>query len=150
MRKTFLLLLAAMFVTNSYAEEKWTSLFNGKNLRGWKVMNGKAEFKVINGVIVGTTKRNTPNTFLATTKNYGDFILELEFMVDNGLNSGIQFRSNSLKTYRNGTVHGYQFEIDPSDRAWTGGIYDEQRRGFHFTGFDPQAFPCFPLLKQFI
>ena len=130
MRKTFLLLLAAMFVTNSYAEEKWTSLFNGKNLRGWKVMNGKAEFKVINGVIVGTTKRNTPNTFLATTKNYGDFILELEFMVDNGLNSGIQFRSNSLKTYRNGTVHGDQFEIDPSDRAWTGGIYDEQRRGW--------------------
>ncbi len=36
MRKTFLLLLAAMFVTNSYAEEKWTSLFNGKNLKGWK------------------------------------------------------------------------------------------------------------------
>lgn len=130
MRKTFLLLLAVMLVANSYAEEKWTSLFNGKNLKGWKVLNGTAEFKVINGVIVGTTKRNTPNTFLATTKSYGDFILELEFMVDNGLNSGIQFRSNSLKTYNKGVVHGYQFEIDPSDRAWTGGIYDEQRRGW--------------------
>ena len=61
---------------------------------------------------------------------YGDFILEFEFKVDDGLNSGVQIRSHSLKEYRNGLVHGYQFEIDPSPRAWTGGIYDEARRGW--------------------
>jgi hypothetical protein len=73
---------------------------------------------------------NSPNSFLATKKIYGDFILEFDFKVDEGLNSGVQFRSNSLKEYKDGRVHGYQFEIDPSDRAWTGGIYDEARRGW--------------------
>lgn len=29
-----------------------------------------------------------------------------------------------------GRVHGYQVEIDPSDRSWSGGIYDESRRGW--------------------
>ena len=57
----------------------------------------------------------TPNTFLATTKNYGDFILEFDFKVDDGLNSGVQLRSESKKDYKKGRVHGYQFEIDPSN-----------------------------------
>src|SRR3546814_15197049 len=46
------------------------------------------------------------------------------------MNSGIQFRSQSKPDYRDGRVHGYQMEIDPSARAWTGGIYDEGRRGW--------------------
>jgi hypothetical protein len=46
------------------------------------------------------------------------------------LNSGIQIRSNSYPDYRNGRVHGYQVEIDPSPRAYSGGIYDEARRGW--------------------
>ena len=50
--------------------------------------------------------------------------------MDEGLNSGVQFRSNSKPDYRNGQVHGYQYEIDPSARAWSGGIYDEGRRGW--------------------
>jgi hypothetical protein len=46
------------------------------------------------------------------------------------MNSGIQIRSNSIPEYQNGRVHGYQIEIDPSDRAWSAGIYDEGRRGW--------------------
>ena len=61
---------------------------------------------------------------------YGDFILELDFKVDSSMNSGIQIRSNSVPNYRDGVVHGYQIEIDPSERAWSAGIYDEQRRGW--------------------
>ena len=81
-------------------------------------------------MIVGTSTPNTPNTFLCSDKMYGDFILELEYKVDPKLNSGIQIRSNSIASYRNGVVHGYQIEIDPSERAWSAGIYDEQRRGW--------------------
>jgi hypothetical protein len=44
------------------------------------------------------------------------------------MNSGVQFRSESNSNYQNGRVHGYQYEIDPSPRKWTGGIYDEARR----------------------
>lgn len=104
------------------------NLFNGKDLKGWKVLNGKAQYEVKNGEIVGTTVHGEPNSFLVTEDVYADFILTLEFMIDLGTNSGIQFRSESRADYQNGRVHGYQLEIDPSERAWTGGIYDEARR----------------------
>ena len=61
---------------------------------------------------------------------YDDFILELDYKVDSSMNSGIQIRSNSIASYQNGRVHGYQIEIDPSERAWSAGIYDEGRRGW--------------------
>lgn len=130
-KKNIMILLSILFLTTASAQEpKWQELFNGKNLRGWTKLNGNAEFKVVDKTIVGISKMNTPNTFLATKQKYDNFILEFDFKVDDGLNSGVQFRSNSLKDYQNGRVHGYQFEIDASPRAWTGGIYDEARRGW--------------------
>lgn len=108
---------------------EWTDLFDGKSLTGWVRRGGAAEYKVEDGAIVGETRPNTSNTFLCTEKMYGDFELELEFKVDDALNSGIQVRSNSVPGYQNGVVHGYQCEIDPSERAYTGGVYDESRRG---------------------
>ncbi len=129
MKKIYLLawLLACV---SAVPAQNWEPLFNGKNLSGWKKLNGKAEYKVVDGVIVGVSKLGSPNTFLATKKTYGDFILEFSFKIDEGLNSGVQLRSESRKEYHNGRVHGYQFEIDPSERAWSGGIYDEARRNW--------------------
>ena len=111
-------------------KEKWGDLFDGKTLNGWVQRGGKADYRVEDGAIVGSTVPNTPNSFLCTEKNYSNFILELDFKVDKVLNSGVQIRSNSLPEYHKGQVHGYQVEIDPSARAWTGGIYDEGRRGW--------------------
>lgn len=130
MKKLFLLTILSVFCFTGFSQTKWESLFNGKNFKNWTKLNGTAEYKIEDGVIIGISKMNTPNTFLATKKLYSDFILEFDFKVDDGLNSGVQFRSLSDKTYMNGRVHGYQFEIDPSPRAWTGGIYDEARRGW--------------------
>ena len=128
MKKSKILLLVCLLCTLGVSAQNWQPLFNGKNLSGWKKLNGNAEFKVENGAIVGVYKTDSPSTFLATKKNYGDFILEFEFKLDNEINSGVQFRSLSTKDFQNGRVHGYQFEMDPSDRAWTGGIYDEAGR----------------------
>ncbi|MGB5171561.1 MAG: DUF1080 domain-containing protein [Eudoraea sp.] len=126
----FLLFLGA-------CEEKdttpWKSLFNGTNFDGWTIKGGEATYEIRDDIIVGKTVFNTPNTFLTTDILYSDFIMELEYKVDSSMNSGIQIRSNSLPSYRNGTVHGYQIEIDPSARAWSAGIYDEQRRGWLYT-----------------
>ncbi|KUL05621.1 MAG: hypothetical protein XE13_1177 [Proteiniphilum sp. 51_7] len=131
MKKNSLLLFVMVALLASCSQgPKWQELFNGKDLQGWEKLNGTAEYMIEDNTIVGISQLNTPNTFLATTENYDDFILEFEFKVDDGLNSGVQFRSNSLKEYQNGRVHGYQFEIDPSERAWTGGIYDEARNGW--------------------
>ena len=111
-------------------DEGWVNLFNGKNLKGWERLNGKAEYKAENGEIVGISTLNTPNSFLVTKKDYGNFILEYEMKMDRGLNSGVQIRSESNREYKNGRVHGYQVECDDSKRRWTGGIYDEARRGW--------------------
>ncbi|MCP4378458.1 MAG: DUF1080 domain-containing protein, partial [bacterium] len=109
---------------------KFVSLFDGKTLDGWKQLGGKGKYEVKDGAIVGSSVPNTPNSFLCTKKSYGDFVLEYEFKVDPSLNSGVQIRSNSIKSYRSGRVHGYQVEIDPSKRAWSAGIYEESRRGW--------------------
>jgi len=108
----------------------WITLFDGTSLTGWSQKGGEAIYTVRDGEIVGTTVHDTPNSFLVTDSIYGDFILELEFLVDPSMNSGIQIRSESLPYYQNGRVHGYQIEIDPSDRAWSAGVYDEARRGW--------------------
>jgi len=135
MKNTKLLVLAALFagampLSVSGQSGKWENLFNGKDLQGWKQLNGKAAYTIANGEIVGTTVSNEPNSFLATEKNYGDFILELELLVDNSMNSGIQIRSESKPDFQNGRVHGYQVEVDPSSRKWSAGLYDEARRGW--------------------
>ncbi|WP_256005882.1 3-keto-disaccharide hydrolase [Pedobacter deserti] len=134
MKKRQLVMVAMMLAGSLSAvhaqDGKWQKLFNGKDLNGWKQLNGKAKYQVVKGEIVGTTVSNEPNSFLATEKEYGDFILELELLADNSMNSGIQVRSLSKADYQNGRVHGYQVEIDPSDRKWSGGIYDEGRRGW--------------------
>ena len=107
-------------------------IFDGRTLDGWTRRGGDADYRVADAAIVGTSVPNTPNTFLCTDKMYSDFVLELEYKVHPELNSGIQIRSNSNPDYKNGRVHGYQVEIDPSDRSYSSGIYDEARRGWLF------------------
>jgi hypothetical protein len=131
------------------AADGWTDLFNGKNLDGWVQRGGKAVYSIEGDCIVGTSTKATPNSFLCTGRDYGDFVLEYEFKVDPKLNSGVQIRSNSFPKETELTwdgkvikipadrVHGYQIEIDPEvgkDRWWSAGIYDEARRGWLFPG----------------
>jgi hypothetical protein len=144
MTKPILFALAALsFTLPTRAEDAWTTIFNGKDLSGWTRHSGVAEYRVEDGAVVGKTVAGTGNTFLCSDKAYGDFILEFEFKVPEGMNSGVQFRSEffaeekSLTTPDGKTkkvpadrVHGYQFEIDPSPRAYTAGVYDEARRGW--------------------
>src|SRR5690625_2926858 len=78
------------------AQENWKPLFNGEDLDDWVILNGEADYLIEGDEIVGVSKMNTPNSFLSTKKNYGDFILEFEVKVDPSHNSGVQIRSNSI------------------------------------------------------
>jgi hypothetical protein len=142
---TLLVLLMTGFsviLTAAPADDGWKPLFNGKDLDGWVQRGGKAKYRVEDKQIVGTSVPNTSNSFLCTKRDYADFILELEFKVAPNLNSGVQVRSQCFEKGKTvevngkkikisaGRVHGYQVEIDPSERAWSGGIYDEGRRGW--------------------
>jgi hypothetical protein len=130
--KTITILLFPGFFAPQIARAQSTpSLFDGKTLKGWKRLAGTADYKVEDGAIVGTTVLNSGNTFLVTEKEYGDFILEMDTKIESPLsNSGVQTRSHYDPNGNGGKgkVYGRQFEIDPSDRKWSGGIYDEGRR----------------------
>jgi hypothetical protein len=108
------------------ADQGWRSLFNGKDLDGWEQKNGSAKYEAKDGEIVGTSVPNSPNSFLCTKQQFGDFELEFEVKVDKELNSGVQIRSESKPDYMDGRVHGYQVEIAVG--GFSGGIYDEARR----------------------
>ncbi len=128
----FLISMMILLGFHSTAQDNapWKDLFNGKNFDGWTKKNGTAKYEIENKTIIGISEMGTPNTFMCTEKNYDDFILEMDVKLAYGLNSGCQIRSNSLPSYRDGRVHGYQVELDPSERRWTAGIYDEARRGW--------------------
>jgi len=127
---TTFILIGSLAIAGLNAQE-WTELFNGKNFKGWHKLDGTAEYKVENGEVIGISKTGTPNTFMATKKLYGDFILEYDMRIDAGLNSGVQFRSTALKPDGKERVNGYQVECDTDlSRPWAGGIYEEAARGW--------------------
>jgi len=121
-------MIVAAFTVNA---QEWVELFNGENLKGWEKLDGSAEYRIESGEVIGTSRTGTPNTFMATKKVYGDFILEYEMKMDRGLNSGVQFRSVALQPDGSERVNGYQVECDDHDgRPWAGGIYEEAGRGW--------------------
>lgn len=120
----FALTVLLFSLCNFLHAQEWQSMFNGKDISGWTIRGGEASYQVEGDSIIGISKGRY-NTFLSTEKEYDDFILELEVFVDPTMNSGIQIRSHEDKH-----VFGYQVEVDPSERAWSGGLYDESRRGW--------------------
>jgi hypothetical protein len=108
----------------------WIALFDSESLNGWRVHGGTHKFAVADGVITGTAVADQPNAFLVTQLTYSDFIFETEFLSGGSLNSGIIFRGGYDPDYRDGRLFGYQAEIDPSKRAWTGGLFEEALRGW--------------------
>ena len=107
--------------------EGWTNLFDGKTLNGWNQKDGSATYVVKDGTIVGTTAKGSPNSFLCSNKEYGDFEIQFDVKVDNALNSGIQIRSHEKKADGKKRVNGPQVEIEASGAkgAESGYIYGE-------------------------
>lgn len=140
MKRIFLVLTACLLCTGTFAQE-WESLFNGKSFKkDWQRRGGKAEYVVKDGAIYGYSVLGEPNSFLTTKKTYSDFILEFEFLMGSRMNSGVQIRSHCRVDGKKEKVYGYQFEIDPTARAWTGGVYDEGRRAWLYPlTYNPSA-----------
>lgn len=125
-RVVALVMLASLLLPAIAVARKAVELFDGKDLFGWTKRGGNASYKVEDGEIVGMSAPNTTNTFLCTKKDYGDFELEYDFTIDDvDFNSGVQLRSHARPEGDQERVYGYQVEIDPKPRAWTGGLYFE-------------------------
>lgn len=154
-----LALLALQCGSNS-EDGGFVPIFNGIDLEGWEIRSGHASYEVEDGVIVGTTVEDSPNTFLCTKKEYGDFVLVFDVKVDPLLNSGVQIRSHEYespttvwmptpkglreRSHPAGRVYGYQVEIANEQGGASGGVYDEARRGWlHNIADDPISSKAF-------
>jgi hypothetical protein len=148
-RIAYLTILTLFTLTANAQNGNWKNLFNGKDLSGWKAVAGKATFEVKDGVIEGTAVHGTGNTFLVTDQMYTDFILEVDLKINHiSSNSGVMARGQFDPAARNGNglVFGYQIEADPTPRAWSGGVYDEARRGWFYTlDLNPAAKTAFKM-----
>jgi hypothetical protein len=129
-------LAMALSLTSIAADDDSVSLFDGKTLKGWIQKNGIATYRVEDSAIVGRTAPGSPNSFLCTEKEYGDFDLEFEVhLINNQLNSGVQIRSQTKPAkgdQKFGRVNGPQVEIEASGNngAESGYIYGEACGGW--------------------
>ena len=145
-----LVLSLAQYKIGRAEDQKWTALFDGKSLDGWKVKGGFATYKVEDGTIVGNTVEGSPNSFLCKG-DFKDFELELEVKCDPRLNSGVQVRSHEYRkddadpknSQRAGVVYGPQCEIAKKDAGAAGRFYDEGRRGKWLDEIKPEAKDAF-------
>lgn len=138
MKKTasFLIIASLLIsgISNGYCQQSkaeksqykstWKKLFDGSTLKGWKI-HGTEKWEVRNGQIIASSGPDKGYGYLATEKNYYNFILELQFKLEADGNSGVFFRSNL-----NGTdITGWQVEVAPPGEN-TGGIYESGGRGW--------------------
>lgn len=119
-----IVLTSALGLASCQSGNGWTDLFDGKTLEGWTNPYEWGESKVVDGEIHLTANKKF---FMVTEKTFADFIFEGEVLLPEGkANSGFMFRAN----VKPNKVWGYQAEVDGSDRAWSGGLYDEARRAW--------------------
>lgn len=142
MRATLGLVLL-MSLRLAWADEpaaKGTPLFDGKSFAGWDG-DTKKTWRIEDGCLVGGTLagKQPRNEFLATTKEYGDFVLRVKFKLlgdskKTFVNSGVQIRSQRIKDSHE--MIGYQADL--GDGFW-GSIYDESRRNKVMATADQKA-----------
>ena len=128
--KSLLLSSLLLIAPVSLNAEGWTQPFNGKDFTGWSIKSGNATYETKDGVITGTTAKGSPNTFLVTDKQYGDFEIQFDTKVSNELNSGCQIRSHLRDPEKGkfgGRLFGPQVESEASGAkgAEAGYIYGE-------------------------
>lgn len=122
-----LLGIACLLVSVAGAEDdrNWIDLFDGATLAGWHNSYAHGQARVVDGTIELAAEKKF---FLTTDRSFGDFELEAEIKLPPGkANSGILFRAQKKP---DGSMYGYQAECDGSERRWSGGLYDEGRRGW--------------------
>ncbi len=124
MKKLILVVVVALFYVPLSQAQKKQSLFNGKDISGWKIY-GTEKWYVEKGLLVCESGPDRQYGYFATDKEYKDFELTLEFKQESNGNSGVFFHSQIDGT----TVSGWQAEVAPMNQH-SGGIYESYGRGW--------------------
>jgi hypothetical protein len=117
-------------VAKTPTQSEWISLFNGKDLTGWKT-NGEEKWIVEQGTILCESAANKYG-YLTTEKIYHDFRLRLKFKGEAAGNSGVFFHAHitGIDPQHGPDIEGMQAEVDPSVGKHTGGLYESGGRGW--------------------
>ena len=144
----FMLLLLFAACDQQKNNEEWEDLLVKQNFEDFEMLEGEGEWYFEDSILIGECLIGNPNSYLCTKKSYSDFVMELDFQVGNKINSGVQVRTTVHKNdtnityvngrltpiidklFKKGSIYGYQIEMDPSERAWTGGLYQVGGRGW--------------------
>ena len=91
--------LAVLTTFNGYVQAAgdWVTLFNGKDLTGWRVPASNVFWKVVGGVLVGENDETLKGSMLYTEKSYQDFIFEAEVRWEGDIDSGYMVRKPELQ-----------------------------------------------------
>ena len=151
MKKTLTLAALGLLALplSALAAEEWVSLFDGETLDGWIQKNGTAVYFVHDGAILGITSEGSPNSFLCSEKEYGNFELEFDVKLNNNeLNSGVQIRSQTKDPEGDaefGRVNGPQVEIEASGEAGaqSGLLYGEAAGGWMSKDAEARQYKAF-------
>jgi hypothetical protein len=92
-----LALSATVCRAESMVEVRFTPIFNGKDLTGWKVPTPNPFWRVENGVLVGENDEKLSGNYLWTEKSYRDFVLEFEVRWTGEVDTGIEFREPKIQ-----------------------------------------------------
>jgi 3-keto-disaccharide hydrolase len=135
MIKSLAIILASLFLVaaqpgvSPLPNEGWVSLFNGKDLSGWKA-HGDERWAVEDGTIVGESTAGKYG-YLVTDKTYRDFDLRVRFIGEKDGNSGLFFHCRITGSSETGPdIQGIQAEVDPTPNHHTGGLYESGGRGW--------------------
>lgn len=129
----FLIMLGSI---NSYsqANEAWETIFNGKDLAGWTIVDPPVDVAVEDSsIVIHMTPYTSRHSFIRTNKEYKDFILELDFKRDKLIDSGVMFRCETAPDSSYSALFGYMIKIDPRpQRLWTGGLFVDFGNGYNW------------------
>ena len=117
-------LIALICVVNFAFAQKPEKLFNGKDLKGWKI-HGTEKWYVQKGELICESGPDKQYGYLATEKEFKDFELTLMFKQESNGNSGVFFHSQIDGII----VNGWQAEVAPLN-SHSGGIYESYGRGW--------------------
>jgi len=119
-----------LLLTSCLSATEKKPLYSDPEFKDCMNVYSDGHYEIKEGVVHLTSKRNF---FFPTKKRYADFILEYEVKmpdVKEYSNSGLIFRGQIKEDKKGKSVIGYQAEVDPSERGWSGGLYDQGRRGW--------------------
>lgn len=119
---------------SAQGDAPWRSLFNGEDLEGWVVVDPPVQIEAREGgVVMRMTPHTSRHSFLRTEERFEDFIFEVQFRRDVGMDSGVLLRAVPAPDDSHSALLGYMVKVDPrQNRRWTGGVFLDYGDGWNW------------------